>query len=110
MILGLALVIALFQGLQRGCSAFIGGMTYWLPTLFFLWRVSAYAGARAAMRFMAAFFTGEIAKIFLSAVLFLLAVKYLPIHIVYGVVGLIGAIIAFWVASVTSLLKSEVKA
>jgi F0F1-type ATP synthase assembly protein I len=106
MILGLALLIGLLQGLQRGGSALIGGLAYWVPTLIFLWRVSAHSAARAATRFMIAFFSGEVIKLFLSGVIFLLAVKYLPLDLVYGLVGLLGAIIAFWIASMTSLIKS----
>ncbi len=105
-IAGLALVIGFLQGIQRGYSVLIGGLAYWLPTLIFLWRVSAHAAARAATRFMVAFFAGEIGKLFVSALLFLLAVKYFSMDSLYGVIGLLGAIGAFWVASVSSLLSS----
>lgn len=109
-IMGTALVIGLLQGIQRGCSSLIGGLAYWVPTLIFLWRVSAHAGARAATRFVIAFFGGEIVKLILSGVLFVVAIKYLSIDLFYGVVGLIGAIIAFWIASATCLLSSGGKA
>jgi len=102
--MGLGLVILFLQGIQRGCSVLVGGLAYWIPTLFFLWRVSAHAGARAAKRFVMAFFAGEVVKLFLSGVLFVVAVTYLPIDEMYGVLGLIGAIFAFWIASVTSVL------
>jgi ATP synthase protein I len=104
-IIGLAVVIALFLGMQRGRSVILGGLAYWVPTFVFLWRVSAYAGARAATRFMIAFFSGEIVKLFLSGVLFVLAVKYLSLDALYGLIGLIGAIVAFWIASVTSVMS-----
>jgi len=110
MIVGLTLLITLIQGIQRGGSTLIGGLTYWVPTLFFLWRVSAHAAARAAARFVVAFFTGEIIKLFLSGVLFVFAVKFLSIDMLYGLIGLMGAIIAFWIASITSVLSSEGKA
>lgn len=102
--MGLVIVIGLLQGIQRGWSALVGGLSYWVPTLIFLWRVTVHAGARAAMRFMVSFFTGEVVKLFLSGVLFVLAVKYLPMDILYGLIGLIGAIMAFWIASISSLL------
>lgn len=107
--MGLAVGILLLQGVQKGFSALLGGLAYWLPTLLFLWRVSAHAGARAAMRFVVAFFTGEVVKLFLSGVLFVLAVKYLSLDLMYGLIGLIGSIVAFWVVSMTSLLSSEGK-
>jgi ATP synthase protein I len=104
-IMGLVIVIGLLQGLQRGWSALVGGLAYWVPTVVFLWRVTVHAGARAAMRFMVAFFTGEVVKLFLSGVFFVIAVKYLSVDVLYGFIGLIGAIIAFWVVSVSSLLS-----
>jgi ATP synthase protein I len=109
MVVGLALVIIFLQGIQRSWAALLGGMSYWLPTLIFMWRVSAYAGARAASRFVAAFFAGEVVKLFLSATLFVLLVKYASIDVVYGLIGLIGAIVAFWIASMTSLYRQGVK-
>jgi ATP synthase protein I len=104
-IMGLALVILFLQGIQRGCSVLVGGLAYWIPTVIFLWRVSVHAGARAAKRFVMAFFSGEVVKLFLSGVLFVIAVNYLPIDVMYGVLGLIGAIFAFWIASVSSILS-----
>jgi ATP synthase protein I len=104
-IMGLALVIGLLQGMQRGNSALMGGLSYWVPTMIFLWRVSAHAGARAATRFMVAFFSGEVAKLMLSAALFIIATLYFSMDMVYGLLGLMGAIMAFWVVSATSLLS-----
>jgi ATP synthase protein I len=104
-IVGLALVIALLQGIQKGFSAIMGSLAYWIPTLIFIWRVTAYAAARAATQFMMAFFAGEVIKLVLSAVLFLIAVHYFKIDMIYGIVGLIGSIVAFWVVSVSSLLS-----
>jgi ATP synthase protein I len=109
-VMGLALLVFLLQGLQRGWSALLGGLAYWLPTFFFVWRVSAYAGAHAAVRFVVALFSGEMIKLFLSATLFLFAVKYLAIDPLYGVIGLIGSIVAFWITSVSSLYRRGVKA
>ena len=104
--MGLALVIGLLQGKQKGWSAISGGLTYWIPTAIFMWRVSAHTGARAAMKFMMAFFAGEFVKLMLSAVMFAMAVKYLSTDMLYGLIGLIGAILAFWIAATTCLLSN----
>lgn len=109
-VVGLALILFLLQGIQRGWSALMGGLAYWLPTVIYVWRVSAYAGARAAVRFVYALFTGEIIKLFLSAAFFILAVKYLAIDPVYGVVGLIGSVVAFGVISIRSVACARAKA
>ncbi len=108
--MGLALILLFLQGTRAGLSAFCGGLAYWLPTLFFMWRVAAHAGARAAGRFAVAFFGGEAIKLVLSGVLFVLAVKYLPVNILYVMIGFIGAILAFWVVSISSLLRQGVSA
>ena len=107
-IAGLALVLFLLQGMQAGVSVFLGGMAYWLPTLFFIWRVSAHVGARAAHRFMIAFFTGEVAKLILSGVLFLLIIKFIPVNLLFVLTGFIGAIIAFWIVSIVSIFRQGV--
>lgn len=108
-IMGLALVISFLQGRQRGLSAFLGGLTYWLPTFFFMWRVSAFATPRAAMQFMLAFFTAEAAKLVLSGLFFIFIIKYLSVDVLYGVMGLIGAIVAFWITSFAVLYAEGMK-
>jgi F0F1-type ATP synthase assembly protein I len=108
-IAGLALILFLLQGIRVGLSAFFGGLAYWLPTLFFMWRVSSHAGARAAHRFLVAFMSGEVIKLAFSGALFILFAQYLHLDLVYEVVGLIGAIIAFWIVSIVSVLKEGVK-
>lgn len=108
-ILGLAVLVGLLQGVQKGLSVLSGGLAYWVPTLLFVWRVSRHAGARAAVRFVVTFFAGEFIKLFLSGVLFVMAVKYLSIDMLYGIAGLIGAIIAFWITSLISLSRQGAK-
>jgi ATP synthase protein I len=95
-IIGLA-VLLLVQSVQSAFSVLLGGLCYWLPTCWFAWRIFAHTGARAAKQFVAAFFVGEMIKLFLSGVLFLLIVKYLPVNVVSMLIGFVAAIIAFWV-------------
>lgn len=104
-IMGLAVLIFLLQGIQKGLSALLGGLTYWLPTLIFMWRVTAHAGAHAATRFMVSFFTWETIKLFMSGLLFVFIIKYLPVQLFQALLGLIGAVMAFWVVSVLSLFQ-----
>lgn len=100
-ILGLAVVMILLQGLQRGYSTLIGAMAYWLPTLLFLWRVAVRSAARSGIQFMFAFMGGEIFKLFLSAILFLLAVHYLRVDVVFGMLGLMGSVAAFFLTTLS---------
>ena len=106
-IMGLALVIALFQGTQKGSSTLVGGLAYWLPTFLFLFWVSSYAGAQAAVRFVVAFFAGEMMKLCVSSILFVVLFSYAPINLMYGMIGLASAVVAFAVVSVVSLYDRQ---
>lgn len=92
----LAILAAILRGKNSGFSVLAGGSAYVLPNLLFVWRVFRYAGASQMAQFMSAFFIGEMLKLVLSAILFLMIVKYLPVSLLSLLVGFIGAIIAFW--------------
>ena len=68
LIMGLALVLFLLQGVRSGLSTLAGGLAYWLPTLLFVWRVFTRAGAQAAKQFLMLFVAGEGVKLMLSAI------------------------------------------
>ena len=104
-VMGLALVIALLQGKKQGYSAGMGGIAYWLPTFIFVWRVSAHASARALTALITAFFAGELIKLVLTVFLFSMAVYYFSADPLYGVLGLMMSIMAFWVSSVVLVCK-----
>lgn len=93
----LAVLALIFTDATHGLSVLAGGLAYGLPNLLFVWRVFRYAGAQEMHRFMAAFFAGEAFKLILSAILFLVIVKYLPVSLLSTLVGFVGAIISFWV-------------
>ncbi len=107
LIMGLALVLFLLQGMRSGLSTLVGGLAYWLPTLLFVWRVFTRAGARAAKQFLMLFVAGESVKLLLSAVLFVVIVKYLPIDLFSVLAGFIGAVVSFWIASLYFLTRHE---
>lgn len=109
MITGLALIILLSKGAYQSLSAWLGSLTYWLPTLLFIWRTTKCAGAQAAMRFITAFFVGEALKLASCGVLFLIIIKFGHMAMGYALMGLIGAILAFWIASMMVLLRTKVK-
>jgi ATP synthase protein I len=109
MIMGLALILFLLQGMHKAFSSLAGGMAYWLPTVFFLWRVSKHTGARAASRFVMAFFSGEVIKLILSAALFVLIIKFLPVNLLYVLAGFMFAILAFWIVSISSVWNEGVR-
>jgi len=83
----------------------LGGLAYWLPTLLFVWRIFARATARAAKQFLILFMAGESIKLLLSALLFVFIVTHLPVNTVSVLIGFVGAVVSFWIASLFCLTK-----
>jgi ATP synthase protein I len=106
--IGFVLMVFILKNIKSGWSALAGGLAYWLPTFIFVRSVAACAGAHAVRRFIAAFFGGEVIKLVLSGVLFIMAVNYLHVETIYAVLGLSVAIIAFWLAFITYFYQSKV--
>lgn len=96
-VIALALLSWPIAGSKSAFSILAGGSAYCLPNFLFVWRVFRYTGAQQMSQFMAAFFAGEMIKLFLSGILFLLVVKYLPVSLLSVLVGFAGAIVLFWV-------------
>ncbi len=103
----LALILA---GKKSGFSVFAGGMAYGLPNLVFVWLVFRYVGAQQMNKFVTAFFFGEMLKLALSAVLFLVIVKYLPVSLSSELFGYVGAIISFWIVCMWHFSKESATA
>lgn len=104
----LALLALLIRGSMSGLSVFVGGMAYGLPNLVFVWLVFRYVGAHQVAQFITAFFLGEMLKLILSAILFLVIVKHLPVSLLSTLVGFIGAIVSFWIACMLHFSKQAV--
>ncbi|HVE44233.1 MAG TPA: ATP synthase subunit I [Gammaproteobacteria bacterium] len=104
-VLLLTLAAILLKDLRIGGSVLAGGLAYVLPNLFFVFWVFRYTGAHQMNKFVAAFFAGEAIKLFLSGILFLYIVKYLPVSLLSVLVGFVGAIISFWIACIVHFLR-----
>jgi len=107
MIVGFTLIIGWLKGMHNGLSVLLGGLSYWLPTLLFMWRISLHAGARAVKGFIVTFMLGEAFKLVCSGILFLLFIKYLSANIVFALLGLCAGIVAFWIASFSLMSKAS---
>lgn len=94
--MALALIVLLIEGLSKGMSTFLGGGAYILPQFLFTWRVFSYANALKAQQFVVAFFFGEFLKLLLSAIFFVLIVKFLPVMPAFVMIGYVFAIVSFW--------------
>jgi ATP synthase protein I len=103
----LALIILVLKGVQSSTSALLGGLAYVLPNVMFVWRVFARTSAAEAQRFLVAFVVGEATKLTLSAVLFVMIVKYLPVILLPTLGGYIAAIVAFWLVSFVFMSQEQ---
>ncbi len=106
-IAGFVLILSIVKNRDSGLSALAGGLAYGLPTFIFTRGIAACSSARKAGHFMMAFFGGEVFKLALSGALFLFAVTFLHRQLVDAVMGLLVGIVAFWVASIACLYRSE---
>lgn len=88
-------------------SVLAGGLSYGIGNLIFVWRVFRYAGAQEMNQFAFAFMAGEALKLILSAILFLVIVKYLPVSLLSVLIGFIGAIVSFWLVCIWKFSKQE---
>jgi ATP synthase protein I len=95
----LSIIILLVEGLNKGLSTFLGGGAYILPNFIFAWRVFSHSGPGMTERFMIKFLLGEFSKLIVSAILFILIVKYLSMNVVFVMAGYTIAIVSFWFAS-----------
>lgn len=105
----LALLALLIKGTTSALSVFCGGMAYGLANLFFVWLVFRYAKPSEMVQFVMAFCAGEMFKLIVSAFLFLMIVKYLPVSLLSVLVGFVGAIVMFWVACFWFFSKQSTK-
>lgn len=110
-LLGVALIALIaipITGAKSALSILLGGCAYVVPNIFFVWRVFRYVGAHQVAQFMTAFFIGEMLKLILSAILFLVIVNYLPVSLLSVLIGYVSAIIAFWIACMYHFSKKSV--
>lgn len=71
-------IIALLDTVEASYSALIGGGISFLANAYFARKAFAYSGAGAAKQIMNSFYKGEAGKFVITAVLFMLALKFVP--------------------------------
>lgn len=99
-IVTILLAIFMWQSkdIRAAYSVIVAGLVCIIPNCYFTWSVFRYQGARAAKSFLVAFCFGEIVKLFLIAILFVLAVVVLKVAIRPFLVGFIVNLLIFWLA------------
>lgn len=99
------LVALLLQGLFIAQSVFLGGLLCMLPQWLFARLWLAYYKASEAPKIIKMFYIGEVLKLLLTAALFLLILRYVPINPIACLIGFVVAQVAFWVAPLIELKK-----
>lgn len=96
-VLTASLVLFFFFGAELAISLLAGGIIVMLPNaLFACWWLTDYK-AKAANRLLGKFYLGEIMKLVLMGVLFVLALKYLLfLNVLVCLIGLMVAQFGFW--------------
>ena len=88
---GLIILASLVTGLlvdaSNALSVILGGLCVLLPHVFFAWKFFRRGGATALKSIMSAFYWGEILKLLLTAVLFIVILKTLQPEIPAFLVG-----------------------
>jgi ATP synthase protein I len=94
----LASLLYLLDSVTASRSALLGGLAIVLPSLGFAFWLFRVTSARAARKILRVFYVGEIAKIFLSAMLAAIFVCLLAVDLLPFWIGFIAALVGFWLA------------
>ncbi len=78
-------------------SSFLGGITAFLPNLYFAYRMSLVK-KQSAKVIVRSFYAGETRKILLTAALFALAFQYPAIHFLPMLICFVAVLSVFWFA------------
>lgn len=98
------LLFWLLQGWQAAYSAWFGGLTALIPNVYFTYKAFQYFGARSIGVIVQSFWTGEMGKLILTAVLF--AVLFLGVKPLNVLAVFVGYILV-QMTSATSLLLTK---
>ncbi len=107
-----AVVVPIGLMLLRGPQAFLPGLAgllaCWLPS--FLFMQILFARVRRPSEFVMMFAFGEMLRLAVSGVLFVLVMKIFSQGIFAALLGFVAAIPAFWVAALTFFLRQKQQA
>ncbi len=87
----------IFKGYNHALSCILGGVTAFIPNLFFAIVVNK-STVRSARKVLNSFYIGEAGKLIITVVLFLIVFKLPNIEILPLLVGYITALSVFWFA------------
>jgi len=98
LMLVIALISTVFFSTVAGYSALAGGVTFLLPNLVFVLMAFAHAGARQSKKVLRGFYAGEAIKLFLTVLLFVVFLKYIPLSLMAFYISFALLVISQWLA------------
>jgi ATP synthase protein I len=99
----ISLLFFLWQGIAFASSVLVGGVSCIVPNGLFALCWFAWFRVSAVRRLVVVFYFGELLKLFLMGVLFVLAQKLLSMDVLGALIGFITAQVAFWIAPLLKL-------
>ncbi|MBS0359165.1 MAG: ATP synthase subunit I [Proteobacteria bacterium] len=92
----LALIFTEMMEPKAGYSALLGGLVYLIPSGLFAAIFFRKSGANAGKQIVFNFYWGEIVKIFISALLFIVIFKWIAVSVGVFFVTYLAAQLTFW--------------
>ncbi len=102
-----AVIFLLFKGMAFATAVLLGGVISVLPHAIFARWWFAYFTAKAGNRMIAKFYVGEVVKLFLTVILFILVFTFMSVNILACLLGYIIAQVAFWLGPLFGLRISK---
>jgi ATP synthase protein I len=96
-ILIVTIAYAVAGGWQKALSPALGGMTAFIPNLYFALRIHKATG-QDAKKIVRSFYAGESGKLLLTAALFIVVFQIPNVEIIPLLTGFIAALSVFWFA------------
>ncbi|TEW43502.1 ATP synthase subunit I [Psychromonas algicola] len=97
-VLTIALISTVFFSVKSGYSALAGGVTFLLPNIVFVLMAFAHAGARQTKKVLRGFYAGEAIKLFLTVILFVVFLKYIPLVLTAFYISFVLLVLSQWLA------------
>jgi len=97
-VLTIALISTVFFSVKSGYSALAGGITFLLPNIVFVLMAFAHAGARQSKKVLRGFYAGEAIKLFLTVILFVVFLKYIPLVLTAFYISFVLLVLSQWLA------------
>ena len=92
----ISMCLLIFFNEHLATSALLGGLVALLPSLFFIKKLFAHQGARAAKKIVNSFYTGEALKLLSSIVLFILVFTCCSVQPVAFFLTYIAVVVSHW--------------